>query len=167
MAVTVDILVEEPAWIKDIPNVKAFIRDVCIHTLQLIFNAPQVTNIELSIVLANDPYIQKLNATYRKQDKPTNVLSFPSEILKVGEYSSLSTLCTLGDIVLSYATIAREASEQEKPIKSHLAHMVVHSILHLLGYDHENSIDAQKMEQTEIDILQHLRFKNPYEDGVT
>ncbi len=166
MAVTVDILVEDPTWIKAMPEVKAFICDISAHTLQIIFHAPQVKDIELSVVLANDAYIQKLNAHYRKQDKPTNVLSFPSESLKAGEYSSLPSWCALGDIVLSYPTIAKEASEQGKTISSHLAHMVVHSILHLLGYDHENPIDAHQMEQTEITILQYLKFKNPYEEGV-
>lgn len=163
MAVTVDILVEDPAWIKAIPDVKSFICDMSAHTLQIVFNAPQVKEVEISVLLTNDSHIQKLNAQYRNQDKPTNVLSFPCEPLTVGEYSSLPAWCILGDIVLSYSTIAKEALEQEKTLKSHLAHMVVHSILHLLGYDHENPTEATQMESLEIDILQHLKFKNPYE----
>jgi probable rRNA maturation factor len=162
VSVTIDILIEEQTWLQEITDVEAFICRVCEVTLLKVFIAPQVKETEISVVLADDPYIQELNHRYRHMDKPTNVLSFPSETLKIGEYSHLPRLVILGDIVLAYRTIAREAKEQQKPIKSHLAHMVVHSVLHLLGYDHEKEAEAQQMESMEINILQQLKVENPY-----
>jgi probable rRNA maturation factor len=93
---------------------------------------------------------RKLNLAYRKRDKPTNVLSFP--------YGNGG-----GDIVLCHPVIAREARAQGKPLAAHYAHLVVHGILHLRGYDHEKKQDAERMEQREIRVLRRLGFRNPYE----
>jgi probable rRNA maturation factor len=165
MSVTIDVLVKDQIWLNRMPDIKSFICEICAYTLQTVFHAPQVKNCEVSVVLADDVYIQKLNAQYRHLDKPTNVLSFPSEELKAGEYKHLPEWLALGDIILSYTTIARESAEQAKDLRCHLAHMVVHGTLHLLGYDHEDSLEAEHMEQTEITILQYLKIKNPYEEG--
>lgn len=105
---------------------------------------------ELSIVLANDEFIHALNKQYRSKDKPTNVLSFPND-----EES-------LGDVILAFETIMREAEEQGKSFKHHAAHLIVHGILHLMGHDHENTEDAEKMEAKEVKILKKLGVSNPY-----
>lgn len=109
---------------------------------------------ELSIVLADDAFIQALNKEWRGKDKPTNVLSFPQDEPGL-----------LGDIILAHETIAREAAEQDKTFTDHLKHLVVHGVLHLLGHDHEDEDEAAVMERLEIEILEQLEVKNPYEIG--
>lgn len=111
---------------------------------------------ELSIVLADDAFIQQLNKQYRSKDKPTNVLSFPQDHPDM-----------LGDIILAHETIATEANDQNKSFENHVTHLIVHGVLHLLGLDHEDDKEADEMEALEIKILLHLGIKNPYETGDT
>lgn len=113
---------------------------------------------ELSIVLTNDDEIRKLNEDWRKKDNATNVLSFPTSEISVGEAPGPM----LGDIVLAIETIEREAKESAIGFLDHLTHLIVHGLLHLLGYDHENDTDADKMEALEIEILAQLGIKDPY-----
>jgi len=108
---------------------------------------------EVSIVLTDDKHVQDLNKTFRHWDKPTNVLSFPSE-----EESEL------GDIILAYETVRQEALEASLSPLHHMIHLIIHGFLHLLGYDHEKEEDAHKMETLEIQILQSLSIDNPYEE---
>jgi probable rRNA maturation factor len=110
-----------------------------------------------SILVTSAEEIQQLNKQYRDKDKPTNVLSFPMQSPPGVD------LQLLGDIVLCAAVIKQEAIEQSKPVLSHWAHMVVHGMLHLQGYDHINNDEAEEMEQTEINILNKLGFDNPYQ----
>ncbi len=112
---------------------------------------------ELCIRIVDEPESQALNRKYRQKDYPTNVLSFPATILELEEIE------LLGDIVICAPVVAREALEQNKTKTAHWAHMVVHGILHLLGYDHEEPEEADQMESMEIVILQSLGFGNPYE----
>ncbi len=101
---------------------------------------------------------QALNKAYRGKDKPTNVLSFPAELPpELG--------CTLlGDLAICAEVVSAEAAQQGKPVRHHWAHMVVHGVLHLLGYDHIKTAEAEAMEAMEIAILSQLGVPNPYED---
>lgn len=114
-------------------------------------------NSEVSITLVNDAEIKKINKKYRGINKPTNVLSF-----------ELDDDVLLGDIFISLDTVRREAKSENISVAEHTAHMIVHGVLHLLGYDHLNDKDAEKMEKKETAILKKLGYKNPYtaESGV-
>lgn len=120
------------------------------------------TDLEVSVVLTNDEEIQVLNRQYRGKDKPTNVLSFPQEA-DISDMRDLDTCVLLGDIVLSIDTIQREVAQQQKLMHHHLAHLIIHGTLHLVGYDHESDEDADIMEGLEIDILRQHDIANPYE----
>lgn len=111
---------------------------------------------EITIRIVTPDESQQLNSQYRHKDKPTNVLSFPFE-------SPLEMdIPLLGDLVICQQVVEQEAQEQHKPVLAHWAHMVVHGILHLLGYDHLVEQEAQQMESLEIEMLQTLGFANPY-----
>lgn len=162
--VDLQVSLEDVRWKNAIEHsIDAFIQTHIEATLnfdRIVNSVPK--HVEVSIVLTNDEEIQALNRDYRGKDKPTNVLSFPQEtdLLRLKD---LSACVLLGDIVLSIETIQREAEQQQKLMQHHLAHLIVHSTLHLLGYDHETDSDAQVMESLEIDILHLHGISNPYE----
>lgn len=150
MPLEIDITTQSTQWPE---NIFAPIENAARSALK----AANITNAEeLSIVLADDPFVQNLNKTYRNKDKPTNVLSFPQD-------EPQENIKILGDIILAFETIAREAQEQNKTFHDHTIHLTVHGVLHLLGHDHETDDEAEIMEALEIAILQELGIKNPYE----
>ena len=110
----------------------------------------------VSVLVTTMSEIQALNKQYRNKDKMTNVLSFPMQSPEEIDVT------LLGDIVLCAGVIEQEANQQSKSEEAHWAHMVVHSVLHLQGYDHMNDDDADVMEKLEIKILHQLGFENPY-----
>ena len=112
---------------------------------------------EITVRFTDDEESQTLNHEYRGKDKPTNVLSFPFEVPPGIEMN------LLGDLVICVPVIMREAEEQDKTPTNHYAHMVVHGILHLLGYDHIDDADADILEAKEIRILASLNIGNPYQ----
>ena len=111
----------------------------------------------VSVLLSSDNYIQNLNKIYRGKDKPTNVLSFPMD--------DDADNC-LGDIVLAFETIDREAKEANVLFEAHVAHMMVHGVLHLLGFDHETDKEAEEMETLECRIMNQLGYDAPYPEWV-
>ena len=116
---------------------------------------------ELSVVLADDALVHRLNREYRGKDKPTNVLSFAlteAEEPDAGEDAPVM----LGDVILAWETVAREAAEQGKTPSDHMTHLVVHGVLHLLGYDHETDDEAEEMEELETQLLGTLGIADPY-----
>lgn len=160
------ISIEDARWkkIAEIPIktfLETYVRMVLNHP-NVALNIPQ--NVEISVLLTNDEEIKDLNREYRGKDKPTNVLSFPQET-DLSSMCDLEACVLLGDIVLSIETIQLEAKQQQKLMHHHLAHLIVHGTLHLLGYDHETDTEAEEMEALEIDILKRHNIANPYESN--
>lgn len=117
----------------------------------------------VSCVLTSDDNIQELNRDYRGKDSPTNVLSFPM----FDDFDSMPQIedaLELGDIILAYETIEREAEEQEKTLRDHVAHLFVHGFLHLCGYDHMTEEERHEMEDLEKEIMDELGLPDPYND---
>jgi probable rRNA maturation factor len=120
-----------------------------------------MANLTIRVVGAAESRV--LNRTWRGKDKPTNVLSFPSGDFVAEKLAApASREALLGDLAICAPVVAREAREQDKPAKAHWAHMVVHGVLHLLGYDHENDRDAAVMEAREAAILRRFGYADPY-----
>lgn len=120
---------------------------------------------EIGIVFADDAFVRGLNHRYRGRDRPTNVLSFPCGERADGAAKRGSGECplNLGDVVLARETVAREARDGGTPLADHTRHLIVHGILHLLGYDHDGRARARVMEGLEAEILQGLGVANPYQ----
>ncbi len=118
---------------------------------------------EISWAFVDDITIASLNTQYRQQNKPTNVLSF-GHINKPTQLHPWPAYMCLGDVILAFQTVEREAREQDKPFLHHALHLAVHGLLHLLGYTHETSHEAHIMEQLEIDVLNTFNIPNPYEE---
>jgi len=114
---------------------------------------------ECALLACDDARIKTLNADFRDKDSATNVLSWPTAELIP---PALPSEPELGDIALSYDTCAREAHEADKSLNDHVTHLIVHGILHLLGYDHMSDAEANAMEALEIKILGNLGIANPY-----
>lgn len=116
---------------------------------------------EMGIACVDNTESHKLNLEYRQKDKPTNVLSFPSDL--PDEMAQILETFPIGDLVICIPVVLQQAIEQQKPPIEHFTHMLVHGTLHLMGYDHETSEeDAEEMEALEIEILKKLGFENPY-----
>ena len=116
---------------------------------------------EMGIACVDNAESHKLNLEYRQKDKPTNVLSFPSDL--PDEMAQILDTYPIGDLVICIPVVLQEAIEQQKTPIEHFTHMLVHGTLHLMGYDHETSEeDAEEMEALEIEILNKLGFENPY-----
>ena len=129
------------AWLSSFPKLKQKATEVALASGAM----------HLTIRFGEDDEVQSLNHDFRSQNKPTNVLSFPSD---EGNYQ--------GDIILARGVILNEAKEQKKDPLHHTLHLVAHGVLHLLGYDHMNAKDAKKMESLEIKILAQFGMENPY-----
>ncbi len=155
----IDISIENENWNGAIADIEQYTRGVVTSALSGFLEKTE--HADISIVLADDSFVQNLNKIYRHKDKPTNVLSFPQTELE--EIKHGMPMCSLGDIIIALETIERESQEQKKTIQHHFTHMLVHGCLHLLHFDHGTDEDAEIMETREIEILKTLGIKNPYE----
>ena len=121
------------------------------------------SNCEIGIACVDNAESHQLNLEYRGKDKPTNVLSFPSDL--PDEMAAILDSFPIGDLVICIPVVLQEAIDQQKTPIEHFTHMLVHGTLHLMGYDHETSEqDAEEMEALEIEILKKLGFDNPYQE---
>lgn len=154
---TLDVVVESPLWQDALPTAETVVRRAVAAALPSEFRGA-----ELCVMLSHDAAIRDLNARYRGRDAATNVLSFPA--LRDGTPTAAgSTLPTLlGDVVVAFETVRAEAESEGKSLDHHLSHLVVHGVLHLLGYDHETDAEADLMEGRERDILASLAVPDPY-----
>lgn len=121
-------------------------------------DAPTPT--QVSILLTDNDRMKSLNFDFRGKDQPTNVLSFPADIST--DQAELHGANLLGDVALGFQIIACEARDQKKTFEDHFTHLILHGLLHLLGYDHENPADAEIMEDLERQILARLNIGDPY-----
>ena len=154
--ITVDVEVVEPAWLAA-GDVDTLAQDVVAAALEEL-EPDMHPDAEISIRLCNDDEIRALNLGWRNIDKATNVLSFP---VPAGDRGPL-----LGDIVIAFEYVSEEARDGGRSLRDHLAHMMAHGLLHLLGFDHENQDEAEEMEEFERRILAKLGIGDPYSDTV-
>ncbi len=153
MNVETDIIVSAEGW-EGVAGLVALTR-ACVAASLAESGATLLEGCEISVTFCDDDEIQGLNAQWRSKDNPTNVLSFPTP-------GRLEARPLLGDIVVAYETVAREATEQKKTLREHSAHMVIHGFLHLIGYDHETAAEAERMESLERRIASRLGLRDPY-----
>ena len=162
MKLNLDIILEETNW--------QIIEEDSISNIATIvlrdFPVLRDSEVELALLLTNDERIKKLNKEFRTKDNPTNVLSFPDHDINpkdLLEDLAKKEYIYIGDIACSYETVRRESEEYGLSFYNHFAHMFVHGMLHLLGYDHELSKEDEKeMIQKEISLLEKLSIKSPY-----
>ena len=158
-SVRVSVIVEHDAWRDVIAEPQPLLRRAAAAALAEARRTRGARTPVVAVALIDDRAIRKLNHTYRGKDKPTNVLSFPS-----GEAGAESKRATrpLGDVAIALGTVKREAKVQGKTVGDHLMHLMVHAVLHLLGYDHESDPDAEEMEALERKALATLGIADPY-----
>lgn len=164
----IDISITEPLWAS--LDIEGLCQDVA-RTCLLHMGLPE-QDCEISLLACDDAQIAQLNGDFRDKPRPTNVLSWPAEDLApeapggtpfAPEADPDGTI-TLGDIAITYGVCRAEAEAAQKPMKDHVTHLLVHGILHLLGYDHISDADAARMEALEIEILAVLGVEDPYND---
>jgi len=147
----IDVEIEDEAWSDALADVEALVERAAQGALD---TRPQAKRGgAVAILLTDDDSVADLNTRFRGKPASTNVLSFPA---------AQSAYPHLGDVALAYGVCAAEAQAQGKSLADHLTHLVVHGVLHLLGYDHEAEADAEVMEQMECEILRRFGVADPY-----
>ena len=155
--VSVDCVSESVLW-DALPDAEGSVERVCAAAVAGA-RRDLLPDVEIAVLLADDAHVQAVNKEWRGLDKPTNVLSFPTV-----PPDRIGTTPVLGDLILAFETCAREAEHDGKTLHDHVAHLVVHGVLHLLGYDHLTETEAEEMEAIEIEVLAGLGIPDPYRD---
>jgi probable rRNA maturation factor len=148
----IDIEIDDPAWTEALPDIEKIVR----HAALVALDAEEAAHADVAFSLASDAALQALNRDFLGKDAPTNVLSFPTPPNPQNH---------LGDVALAYGVCAREAAEQGKALNHHVAHLVIHGVLHLLGYDHIGDDEAEVMEDLERALLADMGIPDPYATG--
>ena len=160
---------EDTRWNVTIPQINDVINNVKTAVEQYLFTQKDKILLQTSkpllinVCLSNDEHVHELNKLFRNIDKSTNVLSFAN--IDFADFSIVNNPydeIELGDIIIAYETTLSEAQELQISVQVHFCHLLVHGILHLCGYDHIDTKDAEIMENMEIEILQSLDIANPY-----
>lgn len=159
----IDVALPCPSWLEALPDAEARGRTAALAAFAAGRAAGRAAGLpaEASLVLADDALVRGLNRDYRGLDKPTNVLTF-ANLDDAGPMPGGGAPVLLGDIVLAYETTAAEAAALGKPIADHFSHLVVHGMLHLLGFDHTSADQAEEMEGLETRVLKGLGVADPY-----
>lgn len=144
----IESIVEDEGWFEDLPGLEGLVGDC----LSAAANAEPALDREIALLFCDDAAIQELNSRFRGKDRPTNVLSFPS-----GQEKGF-----LGDIAIARQTCLAEAADKNIPLREHAAHLIIHGMLHLIGYDHETEEEAAAMERRETEILHVMGIGDPY-----
>ena len=169
-APVVDLVVEEPAWEEALPELGDIAEQATRLALTGVGLSPE--GFEVSLLACDDARIAALNNEFRGKPKATNVLSWPALSLAPAHpgvapppppQGSADDPCPLGDVAIALQTCQREAKSASKPLKNHAMHLILHGVLHLLGYDHETEDDAGLMERIEREALGKLGIPDPYE----
>jgi probable rRNA maturation factor len=153
--IAIDLAMPCASWRRALPGVAGLARQAAEAALAR--SRKRIGRAELSLVLADDATVRALNVRWRGRDSPTNVLAFASD-----EPTAAGKPVLLGDVVLAYETVATEARAQGKSLADHFRHLVIHGVLHLLGYDHIAAAPAKRMEALETRILASLGVADPY-----
>lgn len=158
--VEIDYSIEDNRWKPYTKNLKKYINNIFNNVVDVLYYNSffKDKTIEISIIFTNDNNIRKINKEYRNCNKATNVLSFP--LYEKELFNLKDNYILIGDIILSYDTIKNESIDIT--FKDHLTHLIIHSILHLFGFDHTEDKEAEEMERIEIDILKKMNINNPY-----
>ena len=167
--VKINLSIEDERWtaaIADVAAVVEKVKDAVINRVsgEVNFLLPD-RQFSLNLCLSNDEEVHRLNKEFRKMDKPTNVLSFASvDDEAFDEMLASGAEVELGDVIVAFETMEREAKETDVSFCEHFCHLWAHGMLHILGYDHIEPEDRAEMEQREIDILEKLKIANPYQE---
>jgi probable rRNA maturation factor len=153
--ITVDVQRAVTGW-RVVPRVTALVRQAALRAISM-SGVAVMPGAEIAVSLSDNIRVQAANLAWRAIDKPTNVLSFPG-----APEDKISRSPFLGDVILALETVVQEAEHEQKTLDHHLSHLVVHGVLHCLGYDHMTTADAERMEKLETLILASLAIPDPY-----
>lgn len=165
MNIKIEIATELDNWNSKKKINKKIISDITRNIINRYKNLKTIKEVELSVLLTYDKKMLALNSEFRNVGKPTNVLSFPD--LEINwrhllEFKPDTDYMYLGDIAFGYETVEKESEQKQIDFEDHFKHLLVHAILHLIGYDHVEDEEAEIMEALEIEILSDYNIKSPY-----
>lgn len=155
--ITIDLTVEAGEWDKlgDVETLAQRAAEAAISVASDVGG-----EVAVALLLTDDAAMREINRDWRDQDKPTNVLSFPS-----APHPGMPGPRHLGDVVLAFETTQREAGDEGRSVEAHASHLIVHGILHCLGYDHETEDEAEEMEALEVSALKAIGYDDPYAES--
>ena len=162
-----NIIIEEPAWIKHLPDVEETAQKVFATVLSFMRTKQDLDfiscNINVNLSLSSDNHVRELNNEFRQKDSPTNVLSFANIDADDFKFNTSDPL-ELGDIIIALETMQKESFDQNISLHDHFCHLFCHGLFHLLGFDHQNDEEAAVMENLEVLVLKQLNIANPYKE---